>query len=366
MTSLKQSFQEFRNWEASCYQRTTISEFSSKRNVGGNDSLWYPENRVSQTYHGSDGAKTKKTAGRNPSHDSSAHLPPSGRDCSQPFRLTEKSFALPAVASRRRQSVWTHSINFHHFFGRAMSNQWNAPQKEKKQIISNLNFWAQASKFSCWKVSFHREVTTGSAQPRTISGWFAEIGLAVGTQEFDCWGFIFCAHNIAPRAFCTRNIFSRAAQERFVAHCVSTLKNSSSFSCVMSHSHLLWSDFPPFLLLNTFPLCCILLPVMNNRSIHGQKDGLVDWPYKSPLANYEPNATVEVSSAQVILILLPSRRASFQFSVQIWRGRHNCACVLRSRWEASKGWLHHCSCRREKQVQPLQELNTIMTFVVYA
>ena len=95
-------------------------------------------------------------------------------------------------------------------------------KNEKKQIISNLNFWAQASKFSYWKVSFHREVTTGSAHPRTIGGWFAEIDMAVGTQEFDCSGFIFCTHYIAPSALCTRNIFSRAAQERFVAHCVST------------------------------------------------------------------------------------------------------------------------------------------------
>ena len=50
---------------------------------------------------------------------------------------------------------------------------------------------------------------------------------------------------------------------------------------------------------------------MNNHSIHGQKNGLVDWPYKRPLTNYEPNATVEVSNAQVTFILLPSRRAGF-------------------------------------------------------
>ena len=65
-------------------------------------------------------------------------------------------------------------------------------------------------------------------------------------------------------------------------------KNCSSFSCVMSHSHSLWSDFPPFLLLSTFPLYCILLTVMNNHSIHGQKNGLVDWPYKSLLQIMSP------------------------------------------------------------------------------
>ena len=48
--------------------------------------------------------------------------------------------------------------------------------------------------------------------------------------------------------------------------------------------------------------------VLNNHTIHGQKDSLVDW---LPLTGYEPNATVEVSSAEVAPILPPSRRASF-------------------------------------------------------
>ena len=86
---------------------------------------------------------------------------------------------------------------------------------------------------------------------------------------------------------------------------------------------------------------------MNNHTIHGHEDGLVDWPYKSPLTErkdfsraekqedsehrkcsasatvlvfqrqrpdmggYGPNATVEISSADITPILLPSRRASF-------------------------------------------------------
>ena len=35
-----------------------------------------------------------------------------------------------------------------------------------------------------------------------------------------------------------------------------------------------------FFFRSTVPVCCILLIVMNNHTIHGQKDGLVDWPWK--------------------------------------------------------------------------------------
>ena len=54
----------------------------------------------------------------------------------------------------------------------------------------------------------------------------------------------------------------------------------------------------------------ILHTVLNNFAIHGQEDSLVDGLNKV-LRGCEPNVTVEVSSAEVTLFLLPSRRASF-------------------------------------------------------
>ena len=60
-----------------------------------------------------------------------------------------------------------------------------------------------------------------------------------------------------------------------------------------------------------FPLYFILLTVMNNRSIHAQQDGLVELAIQSSLAGFEPNTTVEISSAQVTAVHLPSTRPSF-------------------------------------------------------
>ena len=67
----------------------------------------------------------------------------------------------------------------------------------------------------------------------------------------------------------------------------------------------------PFLFFSTFPLYFILLTVMNNRSIHAQQDGLVELAIQSSLAGFEPNTTVEISSAQVTAVHLPSTRPSF-------------------------------------------------------
>ena len=57
-------------------------------------------------------------------------------------------------------------------------------------------------------------------------------------------------------------------------------------------------------------LYVMLLTVMNNRSIHAQQDGLVELAIQSSLAGFEPNTTVEISSAQVTAVHLPSTRPS--------------------------------------------------------
>ena len=66
-----------------------------------------------------------------------------------------------------------------------------------------------------------------------------------------------------------------------MTHSVSTSKeivHRSHVSCPTRSPCLLSSNH--FFFVSTFPTYCILLTVMNNHTIHGQKDGLVDWPYR--------------------------------------------------------------------------------------
>ena len=78
----------------------------------------------------------------------------------------------------------------------------------------------------------------------------------------------------------------------------------------MFHAQSWWSDFPPL------PLpqhtLALLFPSHGGDPCHphlGRQSGRLAG--RSPLTGYEPNVTVEVSSAEVTPILLPSRRASF-------------------------------------------------------
>ena len=94
-------------------------------------------------------------------------------------------------------------------------------------------------------------------------------------------------------------------------------------SCVFlkkSHLHPHWSCF-------TCSQCCLtsrhfhfhntVHPLYSfprtvvPTAIHTLEDSLVAWLNKSPLLCYEPNVTVEASSAEVTPMLSPSRRASF-------------------------------------------------------
>ena len=135
------------------------------------------------------------------------------------------------------------------------------------------------------------------------------------------------------------------------------ISHHSRVSCLMRS---LWSDSSPFFLFHsTFHLHCIPQTVLNNRTIQGQRDSLVDWLYTSLLTGYEPKATVEVSSAEVTPILL---RTEEQVSVQciiLVRTSQLRLCLRKSmrdkEWEC---WRHSCSCRRQKQVQRPQEFIT--------
>ena len=93
--------------------------------------------------------------------------------------------------------------------------------------------------------------------------------------------------------------------------CVRLENNHSSVSCVISHPKSLWSDVPYFPHPQHSP--SVLFPSHSAEQPHdpraeGQSGRLAE---QSPLTGYEPNATVEVSSAEVTLVLPPSRRASF-------------------------------------------------------
>ena len=82
---------------------------------------------------------------------------------------------------------------------------------------------------------------------------------------------------------------------------------------------------------------------------------------ETPLTGYEPNVIVEVSSAEVTPTLLPSTRASFGSADN--SGEDVTTTPVSSEvdethtWEC---WLHHCSCRREQQVQPRQAFITLL------
>ena len=72
----------------------------------------------------------------------------------------------------------------------------------------------------------------------------------------------------------------------------------------MSHPQSLWSDVPYF----PHPQHSPSAELPHDPRAEGQSGRLAE---QSPLTGYEPNATVEVSSAKVTPVLPPSRRASF-------------------------------------------------------
>ena len=79
----------------------------------------------------------------------------------------------------------------------------------------------------------------------------------------------------------------------------------------MSYAQSSWSDFPPSPLPRHIPSLLYPRTVPNNHDprTEGQSGRFAA---QSSLTGYEPNATVEVSSAEVTLVLQPSRRASFR------------------------------------------------------
>ena len=98
------------------------------------------------------------------------------------------------------------------------------------------------------------------------------------------------------------------APARFICVFLKTIIHRSRVSCLTRSRRDLTSHH--LLFRSTFPLYCILLSdeKPNDPRTEGRSGRLA---LQSPLTGYEPNATVEVSSAEVTPVLLPSRRASF-------------------------------------------------------
>ena len=177
---------------------------------------------------------------------------------------------------------------------------------------------------------------------------------------------IFSKHYTAPRAIFTHaNISTRVAQgaeqtpARFM--CVRFLKQSLVILvCHVSCAHCgLTSRL--FLLSQHIP--SPLYPSHSAEQPHdprttGQSGRLA--VHKSSYRLCEPNAIVEVSSAEVTPFLL---RTEEQVSVQciiLVRTSQLRLCLRKSmrdkEWEC---WRHRCSCRRQQQVQRLQEFITL-------
>ena len=161
--------------------------------------------------------------------------------------------------------------------------------------------------------------------------------------------------------FTHANIFSRVAQgpERVQTRFgLCPLENNhSSFSCFMSYPQSSWltSRLHPFC--RTFSLHCIPRTVPNNHTIHGQKDSLVDWRHKVLLQGMSPtplwrlavqrshwfsNHQGEQVSVQCIILVVTSQQRLYPRK-----------SMKDKAWEC---WLHCCSRRTAKQVQPLQEI----------
>ena len=143
------------------------------------DSWW---NRSYQTCQGSGGTKDEDKW-KEHSYCSSVHLPSSRMECSQPFTPPEK------VDSNRCDPQNTIRRNIFHRLLLVYRTRdplpMNVIRKRKEAEKFEFARWPQASKFSSWKVSVRRGMTTGSARPRLINEWSAEIDLASGAAESD-------------------------------------------------------------------------------------------------------------------------------------------------------------------------------------
>ena len=126
----------------------------------------------------------------------------------------------------------------------------------------------------------------------------------------------------------------------------------------MSHSHSSWSDLPPF----TFPqrLSSLLLPSHSDeQSLDPRAERSGRLATQTPLTNHEPYTIVEISSTEVTPIHLPSKLTSFCSAMNSGEDATNTLVCSEVDKRLSIGRVASpLLCRREKQVQSLQEFIT--------
>ena len=177
MTPLKDNSQEASESEMQAVVSTTVGDFSLERSVAGNDSLWFLGDRSNQTYHGSGGTK-HEDSWKEHLYCSSVHLPPSRMECGQAPNA-RKSWFQPLWSAER--NPWEHILLL---YRTRFPSPMKVLRKGKEAEKFEFERWPQAAKFSSWKVSRSR-LTTGSARPRLINGWSAEIALVSYVDELD-------------------------------------------------------------------------------------------------------------------------------------------------------------------------------------
>ena len=112
-------------------------------------------------------------------------------DCSQPFAQVER-VASPLQTSRPAEgNPCEHIPSTSTALSDTRSVADESVPKRKEAETFEFEPWLQASKFNSWKVSFRREVVSGSTHPRLISEWSAEIDVAASVGELDFSGFVF-------------------------------------------------------------------------------------------------------------------------------------------------------------------------------
>ena len=187
MTSRGKFPRYLRKREASRYERTTVGD--SKQKVAGIYNLCFLENRGEKTYQGGGGSKHEEHSRR----ELLTLLTCSSSTIGNGLFVTPLRRQKKVILHYRRCDLQKGTLgNFFHqllLLNRTHDRlPMKVPQKRKDAAKFEFEPWPQASKFISWRVSFRRDVMSGSTHPRLISECLAEIDMAVGVEDLDYSG----------------------------------------------------------------------------------------------------------------------------------------------------------------------------------